>query len=66
MKINKAWAIVSQRGALIGGGHKTYGYTPLCVYSTRQGAKEHLSTTRNDIVVPCKIILKYGGHHETR
>lgn len=54
-KVVKAWAIVSPGGVLIGGGDNYYGYTPLCTYSTRLGAKAHLSTTRNDIVVPCTI-----------
>ena len=60
MKKIKAWAIVSRGGVLVGGGTKAYGYTPLCVYSTRQGAKQHLNFTRNDIVVPCIITLKKG------
>lgn len=54
-KTIKAWAIVSRGGILIGGGTKFYGYTALCVYSTRIAAKEHLSKTRNDVVVPCEI-----------
>jgi hypothetical protein len=52
----KAWAITSPKGVLVGGGMKIC-YTPLCVYSTRLGAKQHLSSDRNDIVVPCVIIL---------
>ncbi len=51
----KAWAIVSRGAVLVGGGSKHYGYTPLCVYSTKISAQIHLSNTRNDIVVPCVI-----------
>lgn len=55
----KAYAIVSRGNVLIGGGEKLYGYTPLCVYRTRQGAKNHISLTRpNDKVVPCEITYK--------
>ena len=54
-KTIKAWAIVSRGGVLIGGGEKFFGYTELCVFSTRKGATEHLSITRNDIVIPCTI-----------
>jgi len=52
----EAWAIVSLGGVLIGGGDKSFGYTPLCTYSTKQGATEDISPTRpNDKVVPCTI-----------
>lgn len=55
----KAWAIVSRGGVLIGGGDKFYGYTPLCVYRTKQGAKNNISKTREtDIVVHCEIHFK--------
>ena len=54
----KAWAIVSRRYTLLGGGDKKWGYTPLCVFSTRLGAKQHLSKTRNDIVIPCEIVFE--------
>ena len=57
MRRTKAWAIVTKRDLIVGGGTKGYGYTELCVYSTRQGAKEHLSETRNDIVVRCEILI---------
>ena len=52
----KAWAIVSRGGVLIGGGEKRwFGYTPLCTYRTKLGAKQHLSSMRNDVVVPVEI-----------
>lgn len=54
----KGWAIVTRRGILVGGGIKYWGYIPLEVYSTRLGAKEHLNSERNDIVIPCEIVLK--------
>ena len=58
----KAWAITSSRGVLIGGGDKEWGYFNLCVYSTREGAKLHLTPTRpTDKIVPCEITYSLKG-----
>ena len=52
----KGWAIVTRSGAyIVGGGLANFGYTPLMIFSTKVGAKEYITPTRNDKIIPVKI-----------